>query len=257
MALSTIAADLSTWRPQRFGGGSIRKVADPLIEPAWEGLRVLVRVGLDDPAVPPLPAGGSGSSGGSGSVGGSGLSVTVLDEDGEPLTELDDLTEAIAAAAVAAGATSLVLDGYLTGQATQAGEGLMLPGTDAPSVGSMATQLFLGSRGGGRDHVRDVERASAARAASGPLAFVAIDLLLVDDERTIQLPLLERKRLLDSAFAEGELVRRTPFIRPPVDQWMATWRGMGFGWLAYKSANSRYRPGERNPAWATIRIPQR
>ena len=41
MALSTIAADLSTWRPQRFGGGSIRKVADPLIEPAWEGLRVL------------------------------------------------------------------------------------------------------------------------------------------------------------------------------------------------------------------------
>lgn len=251
MTLSTIATELSTWRPQRFGGGSIRKVDDPLIEPAWEGLRVLVRVGVDGPDDRgPEP-------GVTGAPGKSRVTVTVLDEDGEPLAELDDLAEAIAAAAAAAGSTTLVLDGYLTGQATQPGEGLMLPGADAPSVGSMATQLLLGSRGGGRGPNRAVERAHALRAASGPLAFVAIDLLLVDDERTIHLPLLERKRLLDSVLAESVLVRRTPFIRPPVDQWMATWRGMGFGWLAYKSANSRYRPGERNPGWATIRIPQR
>ena len=248
MALSTIAAELSTWRPQRFGGGSIRKVDDPLIEPAWEGLRVLVRVGVDGP---------DNLGPGSSASGAPGVSVTILDEDGESLTELDDLTEAIATAAAAAGSSTLVLDGYLTGQATQSAEGLMLPGADVPSVGSMTTQLFLGSRGGGQGQLRDFDRKRAMRAASGPLAFVAIDLLLVDDERTIGLPLLERKRLLDSVLAESELVRRTPFIRPPVDQWMATWRGMGFGWLAYKSANSRYRPGERNPAWATIRIPHR
>ena len=89
------------------------------------------------------------------------------------------------------------------------------------------------------------------------MAFVAVDLLLVDDEPLVDIPLLERKRILEGVLDEGELVRRTAFVRPPVDAWLGTWRSIGFGELAYKAANSRYRPGEQNPDWATARIPPR
>ena len=72
------------------------------------------------------------------------------------------------------------------------------------------------------------------------------------------MPLLERKRILEGVLDEAELVRRTAFVRPPVDPWIGTWRSIGFGLLAYKAANSRYRPGQPNEEWATApRSPQR
>ncbi len=45
-------------------------------------------------------------------------------------------------------------------------------------------------------------------------AFVAIDLLWLDGEPLDDVPLLERKRLLDTVLAQSRLVRVTPFVRP-------------------------------------------
>ena len=37
-------ADPRAWRPQAFGHRSVKDVADPVIEPAWDGVRVLVHL---------------------------------------------------------------------------------------------------------------------------------------------------------------------------------------------------------------------
>ncbi len=222
-----IPADLADWRPQRFGSGNARKVVDPIIEPAWSGLRTIVRVGF-------------------------GPAVELIDENGRALVDLPQIEAAVSAAARA---SSLVLDGYLTRQATRTSEGLMLKGPEAPSVADLTTQLFFGSAG--QRKRQELVRNRQEDAAGGPVAFVAIDLLLVDDEPIVDIPLLERKRILEGVLDEAELVRRTAFVRPPVDPWIGTWRSIGFSLLAYKAANSRYHPGRSNPDWATARIPPR
>ena len=220
-------ADLADWRPQKFGTGTARSVRDPIIEPLWVGTRAMVRIGIGD--VP-----------------------EIVDERGAPISGVEAVAAQIEGGARA---LSLVLDGYLTGQATRSTEGVILSGPEAPSAGDMATQLFLGSAGQRRR--RELAEAREAAVVGGELAFVAVDLLLADDESLLDVPLLERKRLLEGVLEESELVRRTAFVRPPIDPWLGTWRSIGFGPMAYKAANSRYRPGQANPDWVTVRIPSR
>ena len=59
-----------------------------------------------------------------------------------------------------------------------------------------------------------------------PAAFVAIDLLSIDDQSLLDVPLLERKRLLEAAIGEDELVRRTMMVRPPVEAWLGQWKAL-------------------------------
>jgi hypothetical protein len=56
---------------------------------------------------------------------------------------------------------------------------------------------------------------------------------------------------------QGQLVRVGAYVRPPIDTWLATWRALGFGALAFKASNSRYRPGRANDDWSTAQIPAR
>ncbi len=217
------------WSPQLFGGGNAKKVVDPIIEPHWDGDRVLVRVVLGETPT-----------------------VDITDEHGTPIVDEAGLSPEIVAAARA---SSLVLDGYLTSQATRQTEGLRLSGPHAPSVGEMTAQLFLGSSGQRRR--QELADTRAIAKAGGPLAFVAVDLLAVDDQPILDAPLLERKRILEGVLLESDLVRRTAFVRPPIDAWVGTWRSIGFRTMAYKAANGRYLPGQKNPGWATVNIPQR
>ena len=57
---------------------------------------------------------------------------------------------------------------------------------------------------------------------------MAIDLLWLDGESLLDVPLLERKRLLESVLDESELVRRGAFVRPPIETWIGSWRALGF-----------------------------
>jgi ATP-dependent DNA ligase len=208
------------WRPQRFGRGT-RAVLDPLIEPSWGGVRVIARFALGH--------------------------TFFIDEEGADCT--DEFAAVADAASAAAQADEMILDGFLTVQPTQATAGVSITGIEAPSAGQMMTQMLVGtrrSRPPESTHRLDPDR---------PIAFVAVDLLSIDGASLLDVPLLERKRLLDGALRTGELVRITPFVRLPIGSFVATWRGLGFAALAYKAANSRYIPNGRNDDWSIAPMP--
>jgi hypothetical protein len=224
-----IATELRTWRPQAFGRRHARDVPDPIIEPLWSGERILLTMASPD-AEPEFH-----------------------DTEGEPLE--GTALEAIAADLRQATRTwSFVLDGYLTRQATMPERGTD-QGIATPSAGQLVGQLMFGRRLAEAVSAKTASQ-EAATDPSLPVCFVAVDLLAIDDDPLLDVPLLERKRILDGAFEERALVRRTPFIRPPVKRWMVAWRGMGFREVAYKAANSRYTPGRPNRDWAAVAIPR-
>ncbi len=233
--------DPRTWRPQAFGQRKPKHLSDALVEPAWDGIRVLAHV--------------------------TSAGAALVDADGNDLAEAHPpIVSELRATALA---DRLVVDGYLTDQARTSGVGVSLDFDEIPGMGEHMAQFFLGKKGAdlvaGRGPIagrpaaaRPVAEAEAA-AVAGPVAitFMAIDLLALDDEPLLEVPLLERKRLLESVLPEGPRVRRTPYVREPAGSFIITWRAAGFGGLAYKEANSRYHPGAPNDEWSLIDMPRR
>ena len=226
------AANPHTWRPMAFGTRGPKHVRDPLCEPLWAGRRSLVHVG---------PEG-----------------VTIRDEEAAELDGFEALREAIRSSTLA---LELVLDGYLMpGPLRSNPVADIAPGAESMlSPGQLTRQMFIG--GGGSNRRREaLERAEARRVVlepEGPTAYVAIDLLWLDGQSLLDLPLLERRRLLESALAEVDLVRRSVAVRPPVEAWYAQWKALGILEFAVKDANSRYTPGGESPDWVAVPIPRR
>jgi len=216
--------DPTAWLPQPFGGLGFRAVADPIVEPRWSGVRILARAGRS-------PAG-------------TVFAATLTDELGVDCTE--EFAAVAQAIATALRAEDAILDGYLTVEATQESVGVMPDVTRTLTQADLASQFLLGRRRGlEKKQPPDPDR---------PIAFVAVDLLRIDGINLVDLPLLERKRLLEGALELGELVRVTPFIRPPVGSHARTWFAQGFREMAYKPANGRYRPDGQPGDWATAPI---
>jgi ATP-dependent DNA ligase len=129
-----------------------------------------------------------------------------------------------------------------------------------PRPDQAMTQMLIGARGVRKDRLaaqQDEARQRTIEGAGEDLAFVAVDLLWLDDESLCDVPLLERKRILESVVQESHLVRVGIHVRPPIDTWLGSWRAFGFRRLAFKSANSRYLPGQKNQDWSQAEIPQR
>jgi hypothetical protein len=225
------SGDARDWRPQAFGRKNVHGIADPLIEPLWEGLRVLIRLDAGD------------------------RQADVRDVEGDVLTGVvEGIDPVLAELRRSLRADQAILDGYLTHMVVRGSAGAFGGGIEAPTSTEMATQMLMGRRPRRSELVESMPEAVSPDEALG---FVAVDLLSVDDDVLLDVPLLERKRVLESALAEGELVRLGTFVRPPVDPWIGSWRSLGFHSLAYKAANSRYRPGRPNDGWAIARIPKR
>ena len=231
MELTGIAIDLLTdLRPQRYGFGSTDEVPNPIVEPQWAGIRVLAAV--DDGV------------------------VALRDEDGAPFTERPLVDRAVGRAVRA---QSAILDGFLTKQPTE-NVVYETPKADLPTLGQFIAKPFFGIR---RDHQKEAaeEREHLAEAATfrddEMVAFVATDLLLLDGDSLLDVPLLERKRLLESVIEPSELVRLGQYVRPPLQTWIATWRRFGFIGVSYRAANSRYHPGEERPDWTLLPMPRR
>jgi hypothetical protein len=215
-----------TWRPQKFGRRSARHIDDPLVEPLWTGIRVLAHVAPNR--------------------------AEFVDADGGAQPWPDVAPGVVAALQ----ADSAVLDGYLTAEPRNPGVGAFPVAEEAPRISDMGRRLFWPGDNRRRrelDALREAERPQAIDPGDN-IVFVAVDLLAVDGELLLDVPLLERKRLLDGVVDETAIVRHGMHVRPPIAAWVATWKSLGFRAIAYKSVNSRYRPGEPNDDWATAPI---
>jgi hypothetical protein len=226
------ATAASTWRPQEFGDRRASDIEDPIVEPLWTGPRVLALV--DE------------------------RGVRMTDVHGAEVTGLDEIERGLTEAAAG---TTLLLEAYLTPEPIQ--EPTAIARRDEPRLpapGQAMTQMVFGQRADRK--TRLIESADEAQkrsieAADGEVAFVAVDLLWIDADPLLDVPLLERKRLLESAVPESRLIRVGIHIRPPIDTWLGSWRTFGFNRIAFKAANSRYLPGAKNTDWAVARIPTR
>ena len=208
--------DLLAWRPM---GPAVTKrppeITNPVVEPLWSGARVLAHISQAEPR------------------------IRFIDAFGVDLAaNIADLA-ALVAAAVDAG--DAIVDGVLTTEATRGGVGVA---TIAEPKTSLANMVWKHDPG-----VEVVRRDPDANPVEG---FVAVDLLRLDGEPLLDLPLLERKRLLESVVRQSERVRVSVHVRPPVDAWVATWQGAGLRGGMLKSANSRYELGGHTLQWRTV-----
>jgi ATP-dependent DNA ligase len=198
-------------------------IADPVLEPLWSGTRVLAHF------------------------------VVQPEGDGPPELQLIDEKGADVTAAAPAAAASLresvmaleaVIDGVLTTQPSLGGSGTaLIPRVQAPRLAMFVPRPA--------DLV--YERPPQPGDETAEVCFVAVDLLSVDDLPLVDLPLLERRRQLESLFVQDELIRISPMVRPPIGPWLNSWQAAGFAGMVMKAANSRYRPGDFTVEWTIIR----
>ena len=92
-----------------------------------------------------------------------------------------------------------------------------------------------------------VEPGCSPRWSGRGHAFVATDLLWLDDEPLDDVSLLERKRLLEAVLEPSYLVRISPYVKPSAELTLVTWRDQGFALLHYRAANSGYLAGRGEP----------
>ena len=225
----------AAWRPQRPGREPIKKITDALVEPDWSGLRVVCALSID---------------------------AAVFVHDGEAIAVPAELPPAMVDAFDAVDA---LVEGTLTTKALESGEGILpsMPGVERPPIlvprvvrRSIADDPYVRAR----DHEAREDAIAGpvlAKLARGERhVFVASDLLWLDGTPLDDVPLLERKRLLDGVLDASYLVRITPIVKPSAILTLVTWGTLGFRELHYRAANSRYLAARVNPDCAVTRPPE-
>jgi ATP-dependent DNA ligase len=217
-------ADPLAWRPtEPYAKSRPAEIRDPILEPRWSGRRVLAHFDLERHGSEAEPW------------------LVLLDEHGEDAT--DSEPEAARALAAAILSVDAIIDGYLTAEATRSGEGVLT----ANAIQTSRFGTFLRA-----PDLEVAEHIPSADEAPPRVAFVAIDLLRVDSQSLLDVPLLERKRILDGLIRQSELVRVTPYTRPPIRSWLTTWKAAGFEGVVLKAANSRYVPSSVTDQWTVV-----
>ena len=177
---------LATLRPQAYGNSGPQKIRDPLIEPLWAGVRTLAAV----------DAGGA----------------SLVDADGDPVPGMAAIVEALARVAPGRRRRARWVPDQADGTR---GGGHRLARRDA-----LGGRLVGLRNNRAMDTVTLKEEALAARSfvSEEAVSFVATDLLWLDDTSLLDVPLLERRRLLEVVpWSSRTRVRVGAFVRPPID----------------------------------------
>src|SRR5438552_2773880 len=82
--------------------------------------------------------------------------------------------------------------------------------------------------------------------------FAAFDLLEVDAEGLLEVPLLERKRHLEGVLTSSQNVRLTPFVTRALRTWHDTVVTQGVRRSVLKNWNSSYAPCKTNDDWLLV-----
>lgn len=185
---TAVDADLVPQRPRAVHEQA--ELPNHILEPAWQGTRVLVRIGHPGPQFVGYEGAVQGPR---------------------------ELYDAICAEARCATA---VLDGVL--------------------VENWEDEAEL--------QVDDVGNAYV-RGIPGRKIFSAFDLLEVDGDSLIGVPLLERKRHLEGIIAPSVNVRLTAYMTRGLRAWRETLAGLGFKRVVLKDWNSTYSAGTTASSW--------
>ena len=167
--------------PQLFGDKRAATIEDPIVEPLWTGPRVLAFVDRG--------------------------SVRLIDADGDAVEGHEDIGEALARR----GRRGDGPDRGVPDARSRSRRAADLAGRDIVSVpkpGQAMTQMIIGVRGDRKERLAQEQTEARQRTLDGAddrLALVAVDLLWLDDESLCDVPLLERKRILESVVAESDL----------------------------------------------------
>ncbi len=225
----------AAWVPERPGRVAPRDIPDAIVEPDWGGLRCVAAIAGERAAI-----------------------YRYGDRLDVPREILGELTFALQA-------FDAVVEGHLTTAALEDGTGAFPEPERVDRPIFAMPRLF---RRKAQDDpyvyapVHEARREAEAPAILDALeagelhAFVAVDLLWLDGQSLTDIPLLERKRLLDASLRPSRLVRVTPFVRPAsAPRTLLTWGMLGFTDLSWRAANARYLAGAENPGWAVAPSP--
>jgi ATP-dependent DNA ligase len=203
-----------------YGGRRSFDIVDPVLEPFWTGTRVIADVRTPSTASQePL--------------------VRLIEELGADVApELPDLARAIGRSVMAIDA---IVDGVVSRQ-------VGLDGIGAAPITELSDRRALVR---GRVDL-DVHARGPGLDAAVEEGFAAVDLLRLDGTSLLDVPLLERKRLLESVIRPDGRVIVSVHVRPPIETWVATWKAMGLRGGMLKASNSRYSPGEHSIEWRVV-----
>ena len=98
----------------------------------------------------------------------------------------------------------------------------------------------------------DGEGNALNRPPGARTVFAAFDLLEVDAESLIDVPLLERRRHLEGVLSPSLNVRITPYVARVLRSWRDTLSGQGFQRVVLKNWNSAYAPGKTTNDWLVV-----
>ena len=98
----------------------------------------------------------------------------------------------------------------------------------------------------------DAQGNALTRNPGGRRIFAAFDLLEVDGDSLLDVPLLERRRHLEGVLTPSLNVRLTPYVSRALRSWRDTLASQGFRRVVLKNWNSVYAPGRENTDWLVV-----
>jgi bifunctional non-homologous end joining protein LigD len=98
----------------------------------------------------------------------------------------------------------------------------------------------------------DSQGNAVTRNAGGRRIFAVFDLLEVDGDSLLDVPLLERRRHLEGVLTPSLNVRLTPYVSRSLRSWRDTLSTQGFRRVVLKNWNSVYAPGRENNDWLVV-----
>jgi ATP-dependent DNA ligase len=98
----------------------------------------------------------------------------------------------------------------------------------------------------------DAEGNAFVRQTTPRTIFAAFDLIEVDGQSFLDVPLLERKRHLEGVLRPSRNVRLTAYRSRDLRSWRETLMEQGFRRVVLKDQNSTYSPGATNDSWLIV-----
>lgn len=143
------------------------------------------------------------------------------------------------------------------GSAVVDGEVVALGPDGSPSFSLLQDRTGLKGLGQHRGERRaaspGVEEA-AGRHAVAPLVYYVFDLLHLDGRSLLDVPLVERKRLLRRVITDGPQVRYLSHIEADGETFHEIARDRGLEGIVAKLRGAAYTPGRRSRAWLKVKI---